>query len=173
MSAIQNAASAAAAASFVASQIGNSIAGTFGIGYAKLVVGKAAWVTAVGALGEKIAQGTATGGDYANVIQKTGDLLLGLGLVTAQVNPWTRIAFTGVSSGLFVYNNWDRASDIINGAKNKTKTAATIPSPIVLDLDGDGVETTAVNSGAYFDHAGDGFAEQTGWVSPDDGLLVR
>lgn len=45
-------------------------------------------------------------------------------------------------------------------------------SPIILDLDGDGIETIGVNAGAYFDHGGDGFAEQTGWVGADDGLLV-
>jgi len=45
-------------------------------------------------------------------------------------------------------------------------------TPIVLDLDGDGVETTGVKAGAHFDHAGDGFAETTGWVGQDDGLLV-
>lgn len=52
--------------------------------------------------------------------------------------------------------------------------SATPPpiSPIVLDLDGDGVETIGVNAGAYFDHDGNGFAESTGWVGADDGLLV-
>ena len=64
-------------------------------------------------------------------------------------------------------------NDIIEKVKKLFGDATTIPSPILLDLDGDGVETTAVGSGAYFDHGGDGFAEQTGWVSPDDGLLVR
>ena len=46
-------------------------------------------------------------------------------------------------------------------------------SPLVLDLDGDGVETLHQDKGTYFDHAGDGFAEQTGWAGADDGLLVR
>lgn len=45
--------------------------------------------------------------------------------------------------------------------------------PLILDLDGDGIETINVANGAYFDHDANGFAEQTGWVSPDDGLLVR
>lgn len=45
--------------------------------------------------------------------------------------------------------------------------------PLILDLDGDGIETISINSGAYFDHDGNGFAEQTGWAAPDDGLLVR
>lgn len=52
-------------------------------------------------------------------------------------------------------------------------TAASTPvSPIILDLDGDGVETVGLNPLSYFDHAGDGFAEQTGWAGADDGLLV-
>ncbi len=53
-----------------------------------------------------------------------------------------------------------------------TTAASTYISPIILDLDGDGVETIGVNAGAYFDHDGNGFAEQTGWVGADDGLLV-
>lgn len=45
--------------------------------------------------------------------------------------------------------------------------------PIILDLDGDGYElTTQRNSGVYFEFDGDGFAEKTGWVRPDDGFLV-
>jgi hypothetical protein len=168
MSAIQNAAAATAAASFVASQIGNSIAGTFGMGYAKLVVGQAAWAASVGALGEKIANGTATGGDYANVIQKTGDLLLGLGLTIAQVNPWVRGAFTIASAGLFIYNNWDKISDFYNRAKTWTWPR----DPILLDLDGNGLETVGLAANIYFDHDGDGVLTKTGWVGPNDALLV-
>src|SRR4029453_6414782 len=48
-----------------------------------------------------------------------------------------------------------------------------IPCPIVLDLDGDGVETTPASRATFFDHNADGFAERTGWVGVDDGLLVR
>jgi Ca2+-binding RTX toxin-like protein len=46
-------------------------------------------------------------------------------------------------------------------------------SPLILDLDGDWVETQSKTEGIYFDHAGDGFAEATGWAGADDGLLVR
>ncbi len=46
--------------------------------------------------------------------------------------------------------------------------------PLVLDLDGDGIETVSVNqSGVHFDLDGDYFAEKTGWVGADDGFLVR
>ena len=168
MSAIQNAAAGTAADSFVASQIGNSIAGTFGMGYAKLVVGQAAWAAAVGALGEKMANGTATGGDYANVIQKTGDLLLGLGLTIAQVNPWVRGAFTIASGGLFIYNNWDKISDFYGRAKNWVWPR----DPIILDLDGDGLETVGLASNVFFDHDGDGVLTKTGWAGKNDALLV-
>lgn len=39
-------------------------------------------------------------------------------------------------------------------------------------MDGDGIETTNVNGGRFVDNNGGGFAENSGWVSPDDGLLV-
>ena len=42
-------------------------------------------------------------------------------------------------------------------------------SPLILDLDGDGVEAGAL---AFFDHEGDGFAEATRWAGADDGVLV-
>ncbi|MDD5366144.1 MAG: calcium-binding protein [Gallionellaceae bacterium] len=70
----------------------------------------------------------------------------------------------------------DFLNDILSPIENiakKVSQATTIVSPIILDLDGDGVETTAVKTGTYFDFVGDGFAEQTGWVGKDDGLLVR
>ncbi|MBL4589096.1 MAG: hypothetical protein JKY11_03325, partial [Alphaproteobacteria bacterium] len=46
--------------------------------------------------------------------------------------------------------------------------------PLVIDLDGDGIELTTENyvTGKHFDLNGDGFAERTGWVSGDDGLLA-
>jgi hypothetical protein len=64
-------------------------------------------------------------------------------------------------------------NSVVISIRNKTQTASTIPSPIALDLDGDGIETVSVANGTFFDHAADGFAELTGWVGPDDGFLVR
>jgi hypothetical protein len=51
--------------------------------------------------------------------------------------------------------------------------AENTTSPLILDLNGDGVKTLNKTAGKHFDHAGDGFAERTGWVDKDDGLLVR
>ncbi|WP_193004243.1 calcium-binding protein [Neisseria yangbaofengii] len=46
--------------------------------------------------------------------------------------------------------------------------------PLVLDLDGDGIETVGTQGykGALFDHDKDGIRTATGWVAADDGLLV-
>ncbi|QBC28078.1 hypothetical protein U737_14895 [Methylomonas sp. LW13] len=43
--------------------------------------------------------------------------------------------------------------------------------PLVLDLDGDGIETTGIGN-VYFDHDADGVKTASGWVKADDGLLV-
>ena len=46
--------------------------------------------------------------------------------------------------------------------------------PLVLDLDGDGIETTGrLDPVVTFDHDGDGVKTGTGWIRPDDGWLVR
>jgi len=46
--------------------------------------------------------------------------------------------------------------------------------PLVLVLDGDGIETTSTRDGTVilFDHDADGVKTGTGWVRPDDGWLV-
>ena len=55
------------------------------------------------------------------------------------------------------------------------KTMGIVPTedPLVLDLDGDGLEFTSLGQNqAHFDLDGDLFAEKTGWLRPDDGFLV-
>ena len=74
--------------------------------------------------------------------------------------------------------NGPDTDDGFNGARDGFNRGKNMPvptgeSPIILDLDGDGVETTQLKAGAYFDHDGNGFSEQTGWAAPDDGMLVR
>jgi hypothetical protein len=44
--------------------------------------------------------------------------------------------------------------------------------PLVLDLDGDGIELLGLGAGVTFDVNADGALESTGWVGPDDGLLA-
>ena len=72
---------------------------------------------------------------------------------------------------------YKRITDELEGRTNNIQsnmsTASTTRSPLVVDLDGDGVETTTVEKGTHFDHDDNGFAEKTAWVGKDDGLLVR
>ena len=56
--------------------------------------------------------------------------------------------------------------------RGKEKTASDYRDPLILDLDGDGIETMSVNNGVYFDHDANGFSEASGWTSLDDGMLV-
>lgn len=47
--------------------------------------------------------------------------------------------------------------------------------PLTLDLDGDGIETTGLNTSSplMFDIDGTGVKQSVGWIKPDDGFLVR
>lgn len=45
-------------------------------------------------------------------------------------------------------------------------------TPLVLDLDGDGIELISAEEGVLFDMDLDGVTDQTAWVSADDGLLA-
>jgi hypothetical protein len=47
-----------------------------------------------------------------------------------------------------------------------------LSTPIILDLNGDGVKTLSISDGVKFDMFADGKTVQTGWVSSGDGLLV-
>ncbi|WP_350335254.1 calcium-binding protein [Coralliovum pocilloporae] len=59
------------------------------------------------------------------------------------------------------------------GGRDDGKGDAGSAKPIVIDLDGDGLEIlTTDQSPVYFDIDNDGFRERTAWVGPDDGLLV-
>jgi trimeric autotransporter adhesin len=51
-------------------------------------------------------------------------------------------------------------------------SALLLASPIVLDLDGNGVSTSAAAQGVRFDLQGTGQASQVGWTAGGDGLLA-
>ena len=52
------------------------------------------------------------------------------------------------------------------------RRALGMSSPLILDLDGKGINTTNINMGIYFDHDGNLHAEKTAWVSPTNGILA-
>ncbi|WP_275044112.1 calcium-binding protein, partial [Pseudomonas mediterranea] len=61
---------------------------------------------------------------------------------------------------------------LIDSLSKAVNDAEALASPLILDLDGDGVETIGLSANVYFDHDANGFSENTGWVGRDDGLLV-
>jgi hypothetical protein len=99
----------------------------------------------------------------------------------AQVNGYT-FNTTGSSTGnieVFRVNqtfNYTAASVkefIIKAVKESSGYLPLGTDPLVIDLDRDGLELTRQGDGVYFDIDNDGFAEHTGWVGGDDGLLAR
>jgi Ca2+-binding RTX toxin-like protein len=68
--------------------------------------------------------------------------------------------------------DYDQLGNFITSLQTQFQVAKTTISPLILDLDGDGIETISKSAGIYFDHDGNQFSETTGWVGKDDGLLV-
>ncbi|PZQ34320.1 MAG: HlyJ hemolysin-like protein [Stenotrophomonas acidaminiphila] len=92
---------------------------------------------------------------------------------------------TLIINGMLTIQNFDKENNSLqivlkdpedeeetDDERPSTDEASTRTSPIVIDLDGDGVETLELGA-VNFDHDGDGLREQSGWVSPDDGVLAH
>ncbi len=78
-------------------------------------------------------------------------------------------------SGDLLNSSLDGMSPNINDLFNDSKsTDSSHISPLVLDFDGDGIETFGISAETHvvFDHDGDGIKNGTGWVKSDDGILV-
>ena len=158
--AIDTGGNAQSAVDYLKAAIGNDLAGTI-----KTIGSIAAGV----AIGEAVAITVAAG--VGVVVSLQYALLIG--------------AIAGIASGVYgpkIYDEgWDAAYNvgrIISDKVNSNFTDAqnfVIPrrDPLVLDLDGDGLELIGANGTVLFDHNADGIKTGTGWVRPDDGLLVR
>lgn len=83
------------------------------------------------------------------------------------------------AAGIFIagiigaYAGYKAGEFLMEELRDLFHTAEGTVSPLILDLDGDGVETTSLADSLNFDHDNNGFAEQSAWVGADDGLLVR
>ena len=133
----------------------------------------------------QIAGVTAVGG-LVSASGRFTDPLVRLGAAIAGKSP--ELEAKGWLSGLVVAEALSRAidevndrgwgADIIDFVVNDFFTAArnyVIPrrDPLVLDLDGDGLELIGATGTVLFDHNADGIKTGTGWAGRDDGLLVR
>lgn len=82
-------------------------------------------------------------------------------------------AAAALAAGLIIAAAFGPASPWALAAYGVFLAAWNNGSPLVLDLDGDGVELVSLaNSNIYWDIDQDGFAEATGWVQADDGFLA-
>lgn len=75
-----------------------------------------------------------------------------------------------LSQGLEEVEDW--LGNVLSQFKASILAEVVPIDPLVLDLDGDGIELLSVENGVYWDLDTDGFAEAAGWVAPDDGLLA-
>lgn len=80
-------------------------------------------------------------------------------------------AFHNGDLGIFLETEPDDEEE--DEEEPNTDEAERRTSPIVIDLDGDGIETIAYSRNRYFDHDANGMRESTAWVGSDDGFLVR
>jgi len=63
--------------------------------------------------------------------------------------------------------------DLVKDLFDQSKETAPIRhDPLLVDLDGDGIETTTLQNGTYFDQDKNGFAQESAWVGADDGVLA-
>ncbi|MCF8163471.1 MAG: hypothetical protein K9J78_06435 [Polynucleobacter sp.] len=87
------------------------------------------------------------------------------------------IAALGMANGGYTSTQLDY---IFSQQINAISTVAAVQlakfgfvTPVVMDLNGDGIQTTTAENGVTFDINNDGKADQTAWVARGDGLLVR
>ncbi|MEI8251805.1 MAG: calcium-binding protein [Synechococcus sp. ELA057] len=81
--------------------------------------------------------------------------------------------FSGGASWLLALPGRPSLAGFADLLERHAQQAITVWCPLLLDLDGDGVETLALEQTSLrFDHDGDGVAERSGWVHPDDALLA-
>ncbi len=98
---------------------------------------------------------------------------------TPESNPSSGSTETGNSSGSSSTPSTP-SSDSDSGGSNYSNEGRNYSSPssnsdpVVIDLDGDGVELIARSaSNVFFDSLGDGYLHHTGWVGKDDALLAE
>jgi len=60
----------------------------------------------------------------------------------------------------------------VNVSDGKASAQAGYSLPIVLDMDGNGLDLIGIEGGAKFDWDDDGVAEATGWIKGNDAILV-
>jgi hypothetical protein len=130
-------------------------------------------VTAVGSVAFGIGLGLAIGG--TGVIAVAGGLAIGA--VGDFIYGKAINAAKGIGSraGEAAFDLWGTALSPTIGTtpdpKVKVKVVRYV-DPLILDLDGDGLEISPLSKGVLFDANGDTIKTGTAWAASDDGMLV-
>ncbi|XHF72582.1 calcium-binding protein [Xylella fastidiosa subsp. multiplex] len=108
-----------------------------------------------------------------------GMVTIGLGATAlgAAVTAGVIAAFTQYFSENLIPQEWwesieNKSKETFKDLFDQIRRFTPRRDPLVLDLDGDGIETVAAGKHILFDHDGDGIKHASGWVKPDDGFLV-
>jgi hypothetical protein len=99
-----------------------------------------------------------------------GTTSLGNANISVGSTTWSFTDTTG-SVGSYTYTARFKSSSggVLASSVFNLNIAAT---PLVLDLNGDGVQTTSINDGTQFDLLATGQKQNVGWVSKEDALLA-
>jgi hypothetical protein len=106
----------------------------------------------------------------AQVTVFTTDQVVALGtaqvkaMSATQVASWSTAQLSSLTDGQVL---------VLNTASLSTaQTSVLVSTPLILDLNGDGVRTVGLDAGVVFDLEGSGQMRSVGWASPEDGFLV-
>jgi hypothetical protein len=93
---------------------------------------------------------------------------------TGLAGMWTKESSTvSVNSATYnVYTHSTTGAQVLISAAIPDANVSVSASPLVLDLNGDGVQTLGIGQGVQFDLMNTGTAQSVGWVDRHDGLLV-
>ncbi|WP_085579285.1 hypothetical protein [Thalassospira mesophila] len=121
-----------------------------------------------------IGKAIGTGGNFAASMAQSGQAASGFSLVASnvelqfsQTNLQASSTSNGSSTRISINDLQVRVSQIRMEVSNVTQQ-----DPLILDLDGNGIDITALRDGAIFDLDGDGTASQAAWVTGNDALLA-
>jgi len=95
-----------------------------------------------------------------------------MNILTVVPVPQARLVGFLFSFAAIMWENRDTMSQAVGELFFDAERAIFRRDPLILDMDGDGLETLPASAGVLFDYDGDGVGTGTGWVVPDDGFLV-
>jgi hypothetical protein len=98
------------------------------------------------------------------------------GVTTDQIVALTTDQIVGFETADLASMNMDQvlafSSDQTAAMNSQQINALFLATPIMLDLDGNGIQTVSASQGVRFDLLGDGQTAQWGWAAGNDGFLV-